>query len=102
MAARALADRRAVLQGKQRKGPSMTDDILLARHERAREYIDKIRNKAKREYAEAYYRGVIRNDSIGPDELEARFMAISPHPLSHMGAQAVRMQLARIMKGEDE
>lgn len=74
-------------------------DILLERHQAARVYIDSIRNKAKREYGEAYYLHVIRNGHA-PDTLEAKLASISPVELPYMTAQAVRLRLGQIMRGE--
>lgn len=73
----------------------MTD--LLAAHAEIRRYIDSIRNKAKREYAEAYYLHVIRNGQ-DPGAFEAKLAAISPADLSYMGAQSVRLKVAEIIR----
>jgi hypothetical protein len=65
---------------------------LLTAHNEIRRYIDRIRNKSKRDYAERYYQQVIRNGLPDPDR----------GGVSYMGAQAVRLHIAAIMKGETD
>lgn len=69
---------------------AMTTAGLLERHAEARRYIDSIRNGDKARYAERYYRDVIRNGLPEP----------STAPLSFMAAQAVRLRLRSICRGD--
>lgn len=64
---------------------------LEEKHLLLRKYIDNIRNKDKRAYAEIYYKQVIRNGLPEP----------STGSLSYMGAQDVRLRISEIMKGID-
>ena len=54
----------------------------------AQQYIQKIRSKPKREYAEAYYWFLYRPDQSEP---------VRPNNLSPMAAQAVRIELRRLI-----
>jgi hypothetical protein len=67
----------------------MSYDLLVA-HTEVQKYIDRIRSKPKREYAARYYRMVIRNGLDAPQ---------APAELSFMGAQAVHLKIADLMKG---
>jgi len=62
---------------------------------KASKYIERIRNKAKREYAHAYYQYLREPEHLrarnGPDYGE----------LSYMAAQDVRMNLCEIMEGKE-
>jgi len=74
---------------------------LKNRHDKARIYIDSLRNKHKRAYAELYYKNIIR-DGHDPDRFAFKLNQISPIDLGYMGAQAVRMRLQSIMRGDYE
>ena len=67
----------------------MSYDLLVA-HTATQKYIDRIHSKPKREYAARYYQMVIRNGLDAPEP---------PAELTYMGAQAVRLKIAELMKG---
>ena len=62
---------------------------MTARRTAARTYIQRIRNATKRAYAEDVYRTIIGGGSL----------SVQPDGLSYMAAQAVRMNLADILRG---
>lgn len=67
----------------------MSAPDLVARLMAAQNYVDSLRNPAKRAYGERYLRDVVRNGLESP----------SRGDLSYMGAQAVELQIRSIMNG---